>query len=303
MSRLQTFPYLVPSPDRIKIKGWQIQKNDTLSPLEEYLPGWDPATILQILVAAEVNTRGVFEDCKLAPDARVRIALVWFSPGTGLRGHGDFINLETADSSWSGSLKLTAAGEMLASSIRLETQLVLVHAGSRSFPLAPERSGSLLWREGKTVALEGQESRFPVELTDFAASSGWLPADAGWYLEWDPHDLHQLALGSMRLLINKGNKQVSQAVTESQPADKVIRDAIRYDVGRIMIVRALENDDFVTAPDDYAEGSIGATIRRLIQMLFQVPSDRFKGLQQVYRQDPSRFECRLQDRLRLFQEI
>jgi hypothetical protein len=260
---------------------------------------WDPGMSLHFMATVVIDLEGIRSDCHLAPEDMLRLVILWNSPGTGLRGRGNYIDLKSP-LSLPVTLDLNIEGQLLADRIRIEMCLVLVR-GNSNFALAPQRPGSILWSEEKTVILEGLASRFPTELIDFSENP-FLPDDASWLLEWDSEDLNQMAYGSMRLLINAGNNKVKRAMTESNPADEVIRDIIRFDIGRTMIFGALDNDTFVQSPESYMDGSVGTYARRLIRTLFP-DEENLEGVALMYRQNKSLFECELQSRLKFMLEV
>jgi hypothetical protein len=299
MSVIQTFPYLRPKQDRFRVKDWQLQKKENLEPLVDVLEDWDPGTPLSIQVGIELDIENIRADCQIPPTDKLRLSLLWHSTGTGLRGKGSQIDLDGKYPSRNEILSLDVEGSLLGDRLRLEILLLLPYPGTSLVALSPKLPGSIIWRTEKIIILEGRASRFPTEVIDFAASS-WLPEEAGWFLDWDSSDLQQPALGSFRLLINSRHEKVMQALKGSSPSDMLIQNAIRFDVGRTMIMGALDQDDFVANSDNYKEGSIGVVIRRLLNGLF--PNQSIEGLHQARQQNPFRMECQLQDRLKLFQE-
>ena len=60
----------------------------------------------------------------------------------------------------------------------------------------------------------------------------------------------------------------------------------------------LDGEDFLANADGYADETVGAAIRRLIHALFA--GNTLVALAQYQKQYPERFECQLQDRLKLF---
>jgi hypothetical protein len=197
---------------------------------------------------------------------------------------------------------LNLEGASLAESVRLETYVVLQRGGKDSAVLAARRPGSILWRDTTTLVLEGRATRFPTELCDFD-EHGWLPTEAGWYLDWDPVDLHRTAMGGVRLLVNSRHTHVRRAIEGNHPdgSARAIRAAIHHDVGRVLITGCLTSDEFVANPRAFDEGSIGQAVHRLLVALFD--GETVKSLATRFRTEPWRFECELQDRLRVFQDL
>ena len=55
-------------------------------------------------------------------------------------------------------------------------------------PLGASIPGSILWEDALEVDIEGEGTRFPVEVTDFEEQD-WLPSSAAWYLDIPRGDL------------------------------------------------------------------------------------------------------------------
>jgi hypothetical protein len=297
MTHLQKLPYLTPSVKRIRHSQWQLISEDALIPLGDLLPYWDAAMPIRASIKIEIDTRDILSDCALSTDAQLRLVATWYSAGTGLRECGSFQNLNNVLSGQNFTLKINVEGQKLSSSIMLTANLVLVNPGTRSNALAPRIPGSLLWHVEHPVVLEGQGARFPMELVDFGASS-WLPENAAWFLDWRPDDLDQLVLGGIRLYINARHEKVRQAVSEQRELDFTLKEAMRFDIARAMITSALNNSSFITAPEQFGDDTVGAAIRRLVRALF--PDRNLQSLQMASQQYPHRFECELQDKLKLY---
>jgi len=298
-------PFLRPESDAIRVveanihcrgaapKGW-LDSLDT----------WDPSTAVDISIKTEINPRQVFWDCGFDSHAVVRMVIVWSSSDTSLRGRGesrDFNLSNSSDEIETLSLSCVLEGSQLAGTLTVGVQLVLVDAGPSQFSLTPKLPGTLLWSDTRATRLEGAETRFPVEITDFA-KLGWLPEGASWHVSWNTDDLHSMALGSVILQINESNLRIVEAVTQAQPVDeaRLITEVIEFDVARSLIEGALSNEDFVNSPNQYEEGTLGETLRRLINSLFT--GDSMRALAIRLREYPSLFDSELQARQLLFRE-
>jgi len=299
MSRLQRLPYLLPKLERVKVVRWEMSDRNATKPVPLFLPDWDAAVSIQIIVTIEIDVAGVLSDCGLSEDTELRLAVVWRSHGTGIQGRGSFIDLNIMNTGETFLLTLDVSGDQLAHNLIISVVLALIRPGRCNNSLAPKLPGSILWNDSRNILLGGQSARFPMEVIDFAKSS-WLPEYAGWFLDWNPENLDQTVLGGMRLYINARHASVRRAVSESNSEDYAIREAIRFDVARVMIAEALKNDEFLASPGVYANGTIGAALRRLIQMLF--PTDSLQTLKNELTHYSQRFECRLQDKLKVFNQ-
>ena len=291
-------PYLRPYFERIEIKDWLLIKNGSSSLLGELMPEWDTATNITIAINAEVDTYGILEDCKLSRSAQLRLVSSWESTGTGLRDCGNFVDLDTNLSNQSVLLEAQIEGAMLASEVVVGVSLLLMKVGMVTERLAPKLTGSLLWRNQRKIALEGTGTRFPVEMVNFSESFSWLPENAGWFLDWDRFDFTRPVLGSVRLYVNSNHQRLKAAVNGIKEIDQALREVISFDIARTMIMTALDSEDFINESEKYADETVGAAVRRLVNTLF--PSKALHERAQYRKQYPDRFECDLQDSLQLF---
>lgn len=296
MTRIQSLPYLTPSPKRIILGDWQIVQNGSANLLDDLLPDWDPAVSIEASISVQMDLEGVLSDCNLGMDAGLRLAAVWHSPGTVLRGCGDRVDLNTAGASDDIALHVKVGGIYLSKAVELSIHLLLIEPGIRGKQFAPRLPGSILAQsKPHQVVLEGEGARFPVEVIDFSVTH--FATEAGWVLHWDPDDLHQTVLGDMRLYINSLHPRVKRAVSENLDEDFDIRDTIRYDVARALAYGALNNQEFVANPNAFEDGSVGAAVRNMLQLYF--PQFSFAELRDRTLQ-PQLFDPRLQEKLRIF---
>ncbi len=291
-------PYLRPYPERVQIKEWLLIQDGVPTPFRELMPEWDPATNITVNMSAEVETQRILNDCQLSPDARLRLIAFWESKGTGLRDRGTFVDLDTNLPKQSAVLEVQIEGALVAGEVSVGISLLLSNPGKSVGRFSPKLTGCLLWCGAKNIVLEGTGTRFPIEMVDFGKSFSWLPENAGWFLDWDRLDFTRPVLGSVRLYINANHKRLKTAVVGTQITDQTIRETISFDVARTLIMTALDGEDFLANADGYADETVGAAIRRLIHALFA--GNTLVALAQYQKQYPERFECQLQDRLKLF---
>lgn len=302
MVKIQSRPYLCPAPNLVTVTGWElIAEGGESSSLQSTLPHWDPGTAIHVGITVQLDVAQIWESCRLASEDRLRLALLWESSstgGTGLRGCGNSTAIHKNSSRNVIGLEVRIPGSQLADTVKFMVHLLLAQPGQSSFKLAPHYPGSILWKEEKTLQLEGSGTRFPTELLDF---SKYLPSGAGWYLEWKEGDFEQSLMGSVRLFLNNENKIVAKSIQMRSREDNLVQSMIRYDVGKTMIISALTSESFRENYRTYEEGSVGATIRNMLYAYF--PNDTIEGLAGEYASSPARFECALQERFRLFDEV
>lgn len=308
MPRLQTFPYLR-AKDSVSVSETRI-----LAPAAEsdgagfILSGWDPGMDVHVNMTVKVDRALLQQECQLAGNDVVRLAIVWQSSGTQLRGAGPSVDFPlSGENDGPGAevleIKLEAKipGDKVARRLDVEARLTLAGIGLSDSPIAATSPGSRLWDVRETILLEGDASRFPVETVDFTTRSS-LPDSAGWYLEWDRHDLEAPLHGRLRLLINSENKMVREAVLApgGTPEAAALVATIEYTVAHALIVGALADEAFVADPEQYEEGSVGAAIRRLLRVAF--PDFSAPEVATLWQQRPDFFDSQLQSGLRLFED-
>ena len=294
MNRVSTLPYATPVEGRIAISpgSWRVTRGGETENLPDYLSGWDPTVDLQVSCELEADVESLYSDCQLSHDARVAFSLAWTSTGTTLKGCGPVVPVSD------DRLVLSAdiSGNLLGGTLHVNARAVLVEPGADQGPLAPNRPWSILWSERRSIQLEGSAGRFPVEWTDFTSSRAFHP-DAGWCLDWD-RDLERPVLGSVRLYLNQSHETVRAAVEAPHPdeAQRVILETIRYDIARVLITGALEDERFADESNEYEPETLGSTLRSLVATFYSdVSLEHLRGRTLDFRSD---FESGLQGRLR-----
>lgn len=297
MAVIQRLPYLTPSAEHIDIEEWHLLKSEDVVPLTDLLPHWDPALNIRAIVNVNLDLEGIYQDCRLDSDAVLRLAAIWESPGTVLKGRGEFVDLQIHRSPEQIQLSVDVEGVRLARRLDLSVNLVLLQSGAVIQPFAPKIIGSILAQKTQSVLLEGEGARFPTEVIDFTGTH--YPSDAGWALYWDPDNLDWTISGEVRLYINARHERIVRAVSDNSPEDYGIRETVRFDLARALIYGALNSPEFVEAPDVYKPGTIGAAVRNMLRLYF--PDTPFSQLK-ANSQQPQSFDPKLQDRLRAFWE-
>ncbi|SRR6266498_4982146 len=300
MPKIQKFPYLTPQFPHLSFGEWRFLHPDgEFRPLGTLLSNWDPATTLRASISTKINYLAVLNDCGFSNDVQLRMTTMWKSEGTFLKSCGEFVDIPpTLTEETTIELKVEINGINVSESIDLWVQLLLSQPGSqKSMPFVAKLPGSILAQSvPHKVIVEGEGPRFPVEIIDF--SNTYYPSEAGWYLHWDPTDLFQSVLGTVRLYINAKHERVTKAVTLELQEDFDIRETIRYDVARALIYGAVANDEFVHNPDIFPTGSMGSAIRSMLRVYF--PQVDFLEIRSKSGRQEL-FDADLQERLRIFQ--
>jgi len=297
VSTICRLPYRTPKPERLTLGSWSMHIDEDVQPFLSFLAHWDPAVTITTIIPAQVDSRGVSADCGLDSDAQLRLAVLWNSPGTMLCGRGEVFDFDCYESV-NYLLHISVEGTLIAQMVNFTVQLLLLSPGRSTQPFAPIQPGSILVSQTQTIRLEGEGSRFPVEVIDFGPTP--YASGAGWALYWDEDDLHQTLLGSARLYINRRHEAVVRAVSRHRQENDGIWEAIRFDIARTLIYRSLQNDDFINHPYSFALGSVGAVVRDLLCRCF--PQMTMRQCREHTRHRLI-FETQLQAALHLFGEV
>lgn len=293
MIRTRSLPYRLAQPARVAGDDWKMVAGGQYQPLPESIEGWDASKNLHLVRDVTIDHAGIREDCQLDPACSLRLAVTWFSPDTFARGRASLVDLGP-QAPQAHPFRLTLRGSEVGSRATVQTSVVLAEPRPAG-PLAPRRAGTVLWTDSRELDLDGKGARFPMESLSF---KGWdLPEDAAWRLEWWDDDLEAPVLGSLRLLLNRDHPAHAHIEgPATSPDARLIREVMRFDVGRQLICRALTAEGFAEREERYPARSIGETVTRLIRTAF--PRRERLLLQKELEENPILFEARLQAGLR-----
>lgn len=289
-------PHRIARPERVTPLGWRLTATDAALPTTG-LVEWDPTVDIRVHRLINLDVAGIRADCGLADGDAISAVVVWHCPTTSLRGSGQRVSLDPGTREV--GLELAVVGSDLAGRLLIRTQIILDARTAAGDGLAPQIPGSILWSDEVSVPLGPEGGMFPMEWLDFGAS-GWLPAEAGWYLDWVPDDTESSALGGIRLYLNAGHETIREAVSTSAPypSQARIREAIAFDVARTLIFGALSNPNVADGDEPAQPGSVGDVVRRLIEVTF--PVEAIDGLRNRSVTHRGRLEAQLQAAMRLF---
>lgn len=290
MSR--AYPYRRPPGDILATRPWLRVVGGHVDKLPDELPDWDYGTTLVLQRLVRIDGRRARESCGLPPDSQLRLSVVWSSTSSGLRGRARSAAVPAEDG-FELDLTFELAGDELGGRLNLETVLTLASLGiDEPAAAAPRRAGSVLWREVHPVTLQGDNTLFPIAVADFEHLP--YPTGAAWHLELG-QNLEAQALGSILLLANERREIVTaalQAAGEPSDADRRVLSAIRTDIMRSLVERALV-DEYFDPGLHHAPGSIGALLAAVLRLVF--PARPIDALRRLRQHDPILFTTLLQD--------
>jgi len=287
----RTPSYLEATGDELSLGGWLTEDGREVPSL---LVDWDPVTQIALHRNLGVSGSAIAESCALEPSTQCVLSCTWEGTATRLRGTGTGQQFNLEDDRHA-TIAVDIPGRLLGGALNLRTFLAVVDPRP-SGPLGAARSGEILWADRKRVVLEGDDSRFPVNVVDFSDVMT-LQSGAGWMLTWQSRDFEEPFGASIRLLVNKGQSDVRDAVVTGSQSDAatVIRRTIRIDAARTLVGYGLGSDEFIEGAADYEEGTVGRAIADLIGRVFG--SLDVGAVRAMRDEQPGEFDARIQAHL------
>ncbi len=299
MSRALITPYRTPSPDTVNANAWHVEGRRVESSLVDWTPGTPVVLQRQIMV----DVPEVLKACGLPDTAKVALVAVAVCAATTLRVASKPMILGIQHQpSYKSMVELELPGHELASSIKVHTYLVS-YGRNPSSPIVPWRSGFVLWEDDIGIRLEGKGARFPMEVRDFKKQDriNW-PARAMWKLDWDPDDLDEPMMGSLRLFLNTSHPAIKKMLEESdKESGQYIMKMVHYEVGRLMVTTALRSGEFIENIEEYEDNTVGHMLRLLIKSMARA-GDSVENMSQRLRNNPVQFEAEIQSRLHVMED-
>lgn len=287
-----TVPELIATPWTVSIDGREVS-------LEDGIRDWDPGVDLHCSRSISVDVATLRKVSGLGSGSSVRLLAGWHCDATRTREFTSELDLELeGEEEAEVHVSCDVAGRDVAISLSLECHLVLVRRSPDSEQTAAYDLGASLWADVQTVNLEGVAGRFPMEWIDFRGAA--YPSQAAWCLDWDPDRPEHSVLGGMRLYLNSSHAGLAQQLDSEHVESSVLWQSIRIEVARQLISGGLLSDEFVERADQYDDGTVGATIRRLANVVFR--GDSIEAARDLLFRDPGRFGAYVQDRLRYLSE-
>lgn len=291
MAKILALPHR--STAAVKTGPWRAIVRENVVELPNEIKGWDYATPLRITTTVDVDVERVRDDCGLSPNAIVEIVAVYYSPATIQRVVGA---RRTVDNAEPIELAFEIEAGELAQTVELYRRLILKESGDLQDDFAAQIVGSILWDEPQKnrvrLALEGDESQFPVTVANFAESRIGDP-DSGWLLHLETSDMNALALRCLRLYVNSGNPKLEKVLSgDTRPASRVTSSVMRWDVHRAMVHAALDSEEFVEQWGSFADGSLGAALEQLLRRIW--PHEDGSSLRTERIRNRAKFESTMQ---------
>jgi hypothetical protein len=293
----RAYPYRSAAAGSVTFGQWSLKSDDgEVIPLPTFVPDWDFQRDLSLETVVAVDLDVVRTSTGLPHEAELALSVVWSSTGSGLRRLADRVTLP-GEGTRSVPLSFTVIGRESGGVLAVDTQLILAKALDNPDPIGPRRAGSVLWRHQSVVRLQGDASQFPMAVVDF--KSAGYPERAPWYLDISPN-LEAAAMGAVVLLVNSGTPTVLNALRRAEKAsyaERLIQSAVRQDVVRLMIERAVADEE-LTDTSRFEPDTLGHTLLGLLRTF--LPGTSLTSLRMTRRTDPALFSAKIQHAVGLF---
>ena len=291
-------PYRSASDNSVRAGAWTLVTDGDAHPMPVWLEVWDYAMPIEARREIEIDGELLTAETALAPDTQVAVGVNWRvdssavnGPIVGPRG------LRLSDGTRLVDLELMLAGDQLGPAVEFETFVMLESVTRRPDGPIACRPGSVLWRDKKKLKLLGNESQFPLATVNFALHG--LPPGTPWTLMVD-NELEAPVMGQVQLLVNERFPAVVAAVRgEDQPSAAAIRSALQVDVGRMLVERALCDEELLSR-SEWPDESLGQVLRTLVASRVRGP---LKDLKSQMENDPVGWSARMNESFRLFADV
>ncbi len=218
MNKRVAFPFLTLSDAAVEATPWVFSLNGgDWNPAGDFLPDWDAASAIRFRRAVRLDPLVAADDLGVMAD-NLRLSLgvrVGTGPGRLPRLILSRSRRELKAATWRDELDIEITGERLSLVLDLHTQIVLADPLKDCTPLSPQRIADRLWSDTLRMRLEGEEPRFPIEITDMRTLLGnAAAASTPWYLHWSPIDWNRDFHGAARLYLNKDHIDLIERIEQ-----------------------------------------------------------------------------------------
>ena len=262
MSSYVSVGYLQPQPDRISLGEIQLAAGGHQS-ADGRMPDWHYLSDVSVEWPISIDLPGIAQDCQLPDDAQVGVVLSWRSDRTNLRSSIPVMAVLNGEN----LLQTIIPGSTVGGTLTIDAALVLHRPGTAISPLAPSRSGALLWSKSEQVVLEGSGGRFPTISADFAAEGIVGDSMGLWYLDISDSDLQANCTTALTLYINSVNPVIQDVLIAGATRNSQLVKFMTYDVYRQLMTVAIRHEEF----DDrlkYDRGSLGDMLVTFLRIFF-----------------------------------
>lgn len=295
MSRV-AYPYPTLFPHVQSQGAWSATIDDRIRLFRDGSGSWDYDSELSISCTLPWRPERIFEAAGLSElfgSARLAVVLgTGIADGTGRRHVAHDIPVSDLAASEGGNgatLRLSVDSAGLCS--RLKARLIIYSPGGTVGGLEI-RSGSVLYEEDATLALEGDLASFPIRAFSFSASG---LGDGLWLVECSAESPEDPLLSTVSLQLNTDRQDFIDQLRAEHPDTGLLRWTLRADVMASVLSTLLLSDEIgFDASSAYADGSLGSVACGWLSSLGLEGSSSIRRIREEIRREPGRFRQRCQ---------
>lgn len=298
MTRLALLPHRT-ARRGVRTGPWTTRIDGVEADLSVTAPEWDPALAVECRSEVAIDADEVRDQCGLSGSDVIEVVVTWSCETTNVRR---LATRHRVDGTATVPLHVRLDPGLAIGPVTLARAVVLGSARAPDDPAVAHRIGSVLWRESPsdatTVVLGPPRHRLSTEVVDFRM----LPefdAGAAWVLDGSLTDLDRPADEALRVLLNARHPGIKVAIDGAHEDGAAIRSVLRWDVGRALLERALD-DDSVDEPDVHGGGSVGEALHDLLRSV--LPGTTLAELRELRRERPAAYHALVQSRLGLLED-
>lgn len=266
MSRV-AYPFLTLGQNALKISPWILCEESGDVIVGDWLADWDMARDLKLKREISIDFELAADQLELPVADLVLDARIRFGTGPGsmprlsFGGSGKRLTADVSEVSF----EQTIEGRNLSNRLLMETHVLLVEPRAGANTLSPRYPAARLWSDRHDLRLEGEEPRFPMEITSFSERfSGQALEGAPWFLHWTPGDLTRDFGTAVRLFLNSDREDFAEWFQEG---DRSAVQVVLADT-MVQIIGALLDRPDTDLEGDLEEGSIVCQARKWIELAF-----------------------------------
>lgn len=268
------------------------------------VPGWGYGMQLVFQRTVTLGPAHIRQGAHLGRQSILRLVSSWSAQSAVNIGKvADSVDVTLLDNeTFVHQIKLDVPSQCISQSLVLRTALILHRRGmDTDSPVAAITPGSNLWKDSVTLILEGRSARMPILAADFANYQS-AEKGAAWFVWTSPDWLLQDPTTGITVYINAARPALLSALGARGPDfhQTSVQSFFFHDVGRILIERALKDDDF-SDDVDYGIGSAGKSLRATLRTLFGHQS--IAQIRKFQERDAAGFERALQTRHKLLEGL
>lgn len=293
MSGRVAYPFLTLGPEAVSATPWLIGLDDAPpEPALDHLKDWDYAAAITVRRTLAINLQAAAQALDI-PEHDLAMSVV-LAVGTGSGRLPRDVRLigpwPVSTERHELTIDEVVPGSGLSGALHLQTVVMLSASPQARGALSPWRTGARLWSDAIKIRLDGEESRFPLEITSFSTMfAGASMRNALWHLDWRPGDWAKDFNGAVRLLINADHAAFVDRVRSADPATL---QTVLGDVMTQIVEQALADEDTAASLGTFEAETLGGQAMAWIALAWpcQTP-EHARGLMQT---DPGKIRTALQ---------